>query len=186
MESLARQTENLAQHVYAGPGFGSMHDCSPGTLTRHMRQSQTSRRRRPGRCFRFCSQTPKLKAITVDRPLDRHARELVRRINFGPDHADGGPRSMLLRQLASSRIASECAKPLPSLGFEDVNAHGFDPFCAEKLTNVARVSAVYDGPTRIRQLFGHEAFAVFFQSAFCAALSYAAGGPCREPGGPAF
>jgi hypothetical protein len=30
---------------------------------------------------------------------------------------------MLLRQLAPRRIAGECAKLLPRLGFEDVNAH---------------------------------------------------------------
>jgi hypothetical protein len=34
---------------------------------------------------------------------------------------------MLLRELASSRVAGECAKVLPRFGFENVNAHGFDP-----------------------------------------------------------
>src|SRR5215472_13810406 len=35
---------------------------------------------------------------------------------------------MLLRELSTSRIASERPESAPGFGLEDVNTHGFDPF----------------------------------------------------------
>src|SRR5262249_27535844 len=53
-----------------------------------------------------------------------------RRIGIGPDHPYGSPGSVLLRELAPTRIAGECTKLPPRFGLEDVNAHGLGPFCA--------------------------------------------------------
>ena len=50
------------------------------------------------------------------------------RISFGPDHPNGSPGSVLLREPASSWIAGERAESIPRFGLEDVNAHEFGPF----------------------------------------------------------
>src|SRR5262249_26491240 len=123
--AIARQTENLVDHRMPDAAGGQCIDllgARQSEQSGYIKQSNWS--------GSFCAQTPKLKALAIDGPLDRNAGKLVRRISIGPDHPYGSPGSMLLWELAPTRIAAECAKLPPRFRLEDVNAHGLGPFCA--------------------------------------------------------
>ena len=63
---------------------------------------------------------------------------------------------MLPWELASGRIAGKCAKVLPGLGFEDMNAHRLDPFCSLTIYNPPSIGPAQgtraDGPARAGML----------------------------------
>src|SRR6202043_2660615 len=64
------------------------------------------------------------KAFALDGRFDIRTRKVVRRLVLRPDHADGMPRSVLLRQLASRRVAGEGTQLAFPRGLENIDPHG--------------------------------------------------------------
>jgi hypothetical protein len=65
--------------------------------------------------FRFLDQAPGLKSFGFDCFFDRFPREVVGRVIVRPDRADGGPRTVALRQLAAHEVAREGPQILTSI-----------------------------------------------------------------------
>src|SRR5262249_38309416 len=89
----------------------------------------------------FRLDAPELETLLGDRLLNRTAWKIVRRRFVGPDHASRVPGPVLLRQLASFRIARECTQFALGIGLEHEDTHCVHLSClVTKLTTRSAAS----------------------------------------------
>src|SRR5215470_17135485 len=93
-------------------------------MTREGGEDISGQKTSSGLCSLLVTQAPKLKAFCVDCFLDRIAREVVGRSIVGCYCPGRSPGTVLTRKFVHVRVAGERAQPVPSLRFENVDAHG--------------------------------------------------------------